>query len=98
MHRKSAGLCALVAFGGALVTGNASATAVSATAQLFGMSQVGGPALTFSNDVFTQDARTSVLGDTFASGSSAQDILLGSNPFAESSWSAFSAPFTKVGT
>jgi len=98
MHRKSAGLCALLTLGGALVTGNASATAVSATAQLFGMTQVGGPALTFSNDFFTQDAQTSVLGDTFASGTAAQDILVGSNPGAESSWSLFSAPYTNAGT
>jgi len=98
MHRKSAGLRALLILGGAFVTGNASATAVSATAQLFGMSQVGGPALTFSKDFFTQDAQTSILGDTFATGAAAQDIMVGSNPGAESSWSAFSAPYTNVGT
>jgi hypothetical protein len=97
MYRNSAGLGALLILAGASLTGNAHATSVSATAQLFGMSQASGPTLTFSNDFFTQDAQTSALGDTFATGTTAQDIVVGSNPFAESSWSLFAAPYTNAG-
>jgi hypothetical protein len=99
MYRKSAGLGALLTVGTVFVAGNANATAVSATAQLFELSQINGPTLTLSNNYFTQDAQTSVLGDTFATGASAQNISVGSNPGAISNLDpSTSAPFTKAFT
>jgi len=98
MHRTSAGIGALVILGSVLFVGNAEATAVSATAQLFGLSQLNGPALALSNDYFTQDAVTSVLPDTFHTGTTAQDIVLSAGlTYAESSYSLFNAPYTKSG-
>src|SRR5262249_32611141 len=68
--------------------------------QLLGLTQSGAPTLTFSNDYFTQDAQTSLLGDSFTTGTSAQNLVLGSSVIAESSWSLQTdppAPYTNAG-
>ncbi|MFA5982448.1 MAG: hypothetical protein WC782_00365 [Methylococcaceae bacterium] len=55
---------------------SAQAAAVSATAQLFGVSTVGTPILTFSNDQYAQGAQNSLGGDLFHFGSSQRELFL----------------------
>jgi hypothetical protein len=79
------------------IAGSAQAAAVSGTAEVFGVITSGAANVSFSNDFFTQDARTSSDPDNFSSGTVAQDIVLGGTPFAESSFSTFNLPRTSAG-
>ena len=89
-------MAALLLAAGGMVS-PAHAAAVSGTAEVFGVTASGAAILSFSNDFFTQDVQTSNDPENFSSGTLAQDVMLGSTPFAESSWSTFSGPRTSAG-
>ena len=81
---------------------SAHAAAVSATAELFGVT-TSGAMISFTNDVYTQDAETNLSADTFHTGSSTQEIKLsasngGAISIANSTYSdsGFNLPHTDV--
>jgi hypothetical protein len=88
---------ALLIAGSGLAANTANAAAVSATAQLFDVTQSGGATLAFSNNYFTQDVQTTLAGDTFNTGTVAQDYFVnnssgGNFNVAESSRNLNGAP------